>query len=141
MSDNDSIFKDIEELKNKILTLNKNKNSYVQKKLNNKHSESDEKELISSLIYIVAEVRNIATKIGVSEDGKVNKFFPNMQEFIYINDSVKNLKSQIMFLTKATISDIKQEMTKQRENTDTSQFKNLTAKEKLEKRMEELKKK
>lgn len=111
----------IDELKSRIIALNHTKNTYATKRLNDDASESDKKDLISSLIYVIAELRRCGSDMGLSDDGKINRVDVNMDEFNVLNDSVKNLKTQILFLVESSVSDIREEISKQK---DTQHIKN-----------------
>jgi hypothetical protein len=112
VSDNKS---PLEEVKSRIVGLNLSKNSYVVNKIKNNLNDSDEKDLIASLIYVIAEIRRLALELGISDDGKINLESPYLGDFNHLNESVKNLKTQILFLTKASIEEIKNEMAKQKD--------------------------
>lgn len=101
----------LNELKSRIVALNISKNDYASKKMKNDVSETDEKNLISTLIYVVAELRRCATDIGISDDGKINvELTQEIEQFNILNENVKDLKKQILFLTKSSPEEIKQEM-------------------------------
>lgn len=102
---------DFSEIKSRIVELNNHKNSFAKKKMDSDVGEKDEKELISSLIYLISELRKCASELGISDDGKKDGVIPN--EFLYLNDGVKNLKTQIIFLTRSSPDMIKEEMNKQ----------------------------
>lgn len=105
----------LDEVKARIISLNLEKNSYVTNKLKNNLNNSDEKDLIASLIYVVAEIRRLASDLGISDDGKINLQSPHLENFNYLNESVKNLKTQILYLIKASTDEIKSEMAKQKD--------------------------
>lgn len=121
----------LEEVKSRIVGLNLAKNNYVTNKLKNNLNDNDEKDLIASLIYVIAEIRRLASDLGVSDDGKINIQNQYVENFNHLNESVKNLKTQILFLTKASIQEIKGEMAKQKDAlylTKTAEQKQLTDK-------------
>ena len=104
----------LEELKSRILSLNVSKNDYATKKMKKDTTDTDEKDLISSLIYVVAELRRCASDLGISDDGKINRqISQDIEIFNVLNESVKNVKTQIIFLTKSTPEEIKNEMNRQ----------------------------
>lgn len=105
----------LDEVKSRIVGLNLAKNNYVTNKLKNNLNDNDEKDLIASLIYVIAEIRRLASDLGISDDGKINLESPHLENFNHLNESVKNLKTQILFLTKASIEEIKGEMAKQKD--------------------------
>lgn len=121
-----------DELKSRIVALNLSKNNYATKKLKNDVDETDEKDLISTLIYVIAELRRCASDIGISDDGKINREVDNIDTFNALNQSVKNLKTQILFLTRASVDELKAEMSKQSDQQYTA-MKELATKEKQEK--------
>lgn len=102
-----------DDIVSKIVSLNKCKNSYAEKKLKGDADENDEKDMISSLIYLIAELRKTASEIGISEDGKLNSSHPELEKFMSLNENVKNLKSQILLLINSSTKQLKEEMLKQ----------------------------
>lgn len=96
----------------KIISLNKCKNNYAEKKLKGDVKEDDEKDMISTLIYVIAELRKIATDIGISDEGKTNTQHSELDTFIALNDNIKNLKTQILFLINSSQQQLKEEMMK-----------------------------
>ena len=104
----------LDELKSRIIALNSSKNTYATKKMKNDTTDTDEKDLVSSLIYVVAELRRCANDMGISDDGKINtEINQQVENFNHLNESVKNLKSQILFLVKSSPEEIKAEMSRQ----------------------------
>lgn len=103
----------MEELKSRILSLNLEKNNYASKKIKGEISESDNKNLISSLIYVIADCRRVASDIGISDDGKINREEPSISIFVHLNKSVNELKKQILTLTNATQQELKEIMKEQ----------------------------
>ena len=82
----------LNELKSRIVALNISKNDYASKKMKNDVSETDEKNLISTLIYVVAELRRCATDIGISDDGKINvELTQEIEQYNILNENVKDL--------------------------------------------------
>jgi hypothetical protein len=100
----------IEDLKKRVINLNELKDSYVVKKLESEDGENDEKELVTSLVYVIADLRSVANNLGISSDGKFSVVTEEIKEFNFINEGVRNLKTQIQFLTKASVSEILNEM-------------------------------
>ena len=114
-----------DELKTKIISLNKDKNAYAEKKLKGDVNEKDEREMISTLIYMIAELRKIATDIGISEDGKMNEKHPDLEIFLHLNQDIKSLKSQILYLINSHTDILKKDLLKQykeSENKDGSKI-------------------
>lgn len=103
------------ELKSRIVALNISKNDYANRKLKNDVTDSDTKDMISSLIYIIAELRRCASDIGISDDGKINREVSEIEEFKKINDDVKELKRQVIFLTEKSVEEIKEEKNRQKD--------------------------
>lgn len=100
-------------LKNRIIELNNLKNNYATKKLKNDINERDEKDLVSTLIYIIAEIKKYASEIGIDNNGKITKECPELNDFNHINESVKNLKKQILFLINSSVKEIREEINNQ----------------------------
>jgi len=97
----------MEELKSRIVDLNVAKNNYATKKMKGSTIDADDKELVSSLIYVIAECRRVASDLGVSDDGKINRDEPGIEIFKILNENVKELKDQIVMLTKSTSEELK----------------------------------
>lgn len=103
----------MEELKTRIVALNLAKNNYAAKKIKGDTSGTDDKDLISSLIYVIAECRRVASDIGISDDGKINRDEPSIEIFKHLNQNVNDLKKQVVMLTQATQEDLKNMMKEQ----------------------------
>lgn len=103
----------MEELKSRIVALNLAKNNYAAKKIRGEINESDNKDLISTLIYSIAECRKIAGDIGISDDGKINRDEPSIEIFKHLNQNVNDLKKQIVMLTNASQDELKEIMKEQ----------------------------
>jgi len=97
----------MEELKSRIVSLNLAKNNYAAKKMKGETNESDNKDLVSSLIYVIAECRRVASDIGISDDGKINRSEPSITIFTHLNQNVNDLKKQIVMLTSSSPEDLK----------------------------------
>ena len=98
----------MEELKTRIVALNLAKNNYAAKKMKGDASGTDDKDLISSLIYVIAECRRVASDIGISDDGKINRDEPSITIFKLLNQNVNDLKKQVVMLTESTQSELKE---------------------------------
>lgn len=96
----------MEELKSRIIELNLIKDNYAKKKIKGETTNIDNKDIISSLIYVISECRKVASDVGISDDGKINNFeSPSKDQieiFKHLNESVKNLKTQIVMLTNSS---------------------------------------
>ncbi|MDD4930672.1 MAG: hypothetical protein PHG66_00765 [Candidatus Colwellbacteria bacterium] len=103
----------MEELKSRIVALNLAKNNYAAKKLKGDTTESDNKDLISTLIYVIAECRRVASDIGISDDGKINREEPSIAIFTHLNQNVNDLKKQIVMLTNSSHEELKALMREQ----------------------------
>lgn len=122
----------LDELKSRIVSLNIEKNEYATKKVKGELSETDEKNLVSSLIYVISELKQCAKDCGISDDGKFIERTKEIEDLNHLNESVKNLKSQILFLVNSSVKDIKKEMNiqsdthkvQQQNEKDTSDAKN-----------------
>jgi hypothetical protein len=107
----------MEELKSRIVSLNTAKNNYACKKL--KGEEVNDKELISSLIYVISECRRVGSDIGISDDGKINREDPAIEIFRHLNQNVKDLKDQIISITKSSPSELKEIIRNERDKNST----------------------
>lgn len=96
----------MEELKSRIIELNLIKDNYANKKIKGETTNTDNKDIISSLIYVISECRKVARGVGISDDGKINNSESPSKEqieiFKHLNESVKNLKTQIVMLTNSS---------------------------------------
>jgi len=115
----------MEELKSRIVSLNTAKNNYASKKL--KGEEVNDKELISSLIYVISECRRVGSDLGISDDGKINREDPSIEIFRHLNQNVKDLKDQIISITKSSPSELKEIIRNERDKNST--FKNPNEKD------------
>jgi hypothetical protein len=103
----------MEELKSRIVALNLAKNNYAAKKMKGEYTEIDNKDLISTLIYVIAECRRVASDIGISDDGKINREEPSIAIFTCLNQNVNDLKKQIVMLTNSSPDELKALMREQ----------------------------
>lgn len=101
----------MEELKSRIVSLNLAKNNYAAQKM--KGESVNDKDLISSLIYVIAECRRVASDIGISDDGKINREEPSVAIFTHLNQNVNDLKKQIVMLTNSSPDELKSLMREQ----------------------------
>lgn len=98
----------MEELKSRIVELNLIKDNYAKKKIKGETTDADNKDIISSLIYVIAECRKVADNIGISDNGNINNSSEELsikesfEIFKHLNESVKNLKTQIVMLTNSS---------------------------------------
>lgn len=123
----------LEKVKNDIVSLNNRKNEYANKKINGQISDREEKELLSRIIYLISEIRNVAFEMGVKENGQITVSYNNEEErkqleekFLilnHLNQQTKDLKSQILLIrdnTPVQLMDImkkgREELLKNREN-------------------------
>lgn len=132
----------IDMLKNKIISFNEDKNRFVVKKLNGEITKgsNEERSLISSLMYIIAEVRKLAISLGIKETGEITVENVNVEKFKYINEATNNLKKQIMHIVSVTPEELKDEINKKKENEDEKNKKNGKDEKKV-KRIDRLKEK
>jgi hypothetical protein len=105
----------MEELKSRIVSLNLTKNNYATKKMKGESTESDDKDLISSLIYVIAECRRVANDLGVGGDGMITREDLEMTIFTHLNRNVKDLKTQIVTLTQSSPDSLRALMRQQKD--------------------------
>jgi mannitol-specific phosphotransferase system IIBC component len=125
----------MEELKTRIVSLNQSKNDYANKKIKGEHNQKDEKELLTGITYLIAECRRVACDLGISDDGKINR--PNEADldiFKVLNESVNNLKKQIVMLLDSSPDQLKTIM---RESMDKQHL--LVNKSRVDARLNEMK--
>ena len=103
----------MEELKSRIVALNLAKNNYAAKKLKGDTTDTDNKDLISTLIYVIAECRRVASDIGISDDGKINREVSSIDIFTHLNQNVNDLKKQVVMLTSSSTNELKEMMREQ----------------------------
>lgn len=88
-------------IKNYIVKLNIEKNEYAKKKIEGEVNLKKENELVSSLIYLVSEIRSQGQKL---KDTNNDEFY---KELSSANETVKQLKSQILTLVSSTPTELK----------------------------------
>lgn len=92
----------VEDLSRRIIHLNECKNKYAFQKMKGERIlKEDENEMISNLIYLIAEIRKLASE-KIEEQSLLN-------QMVKINDDIKELKKQILFLLNSSPSEIKHE--------------------------------
>jgi hypothetical protein len=117
---------DLTDLKSRVVELNKQKNSFVNKKIKLEESDEDKNDIITSLVYVIAEIRKKAHELGVDDSGKITEGSVIPPDFVQLNEDIKGLKTQVMFLVNSSVSDIKAEMTKQKEHYENNKAGNNT---------------
>ena len=107
----------LEKIKEDVISLNNKKNEYASKKINGQVSDTEEKELISRLIYLISELRKCALDMGVDEQGKIKQDINAQQETILrqLNQFTKDLKEQIIVIRENTPVQLIEIMKKGRE--------------------------
>lgn len=103
-----------------VQKLNTEKNKYAEKKIKSGVSETEDKEIISQLIYVISQCRATADEMGISTDGKYSKSNSEMENFRGINIGISNLKSQILILVNSPRDDLKQMVKNERDLHNTS---------------------
>lgn len=102
----------MDKLRNDIISLNNRKNEYANKKVNGQVSDTEERELLSRIVYLISELRNFAFNLGVKENGNFEPNFTNDEEkkdweekmiaLSHLNNLTKELKNQILILRNNT---------------------------------------
>lgn len=94
-------------IKNYIVKLNIEKNEYAKKKIEGEVNIKKENELISSLIYLVSEITAQAQKL--KDKNNDSEFY---KEVSSANETVKQLKSQILTLVSSNPTELKEIVSK-----------------------------
>ena len=106
----------LDKLASQIVSLNIVKDNYALKKIKKEHKETEEREMIASLIEIIALLREIAFQLGISDDGKINRTDETyLEAFKQLNNNVNLLKSNIRYIIDTSSDDLK---IRAREETD-----------------------
>lgn len=98
----------IDNLKEYILKLNTRKNEYAKTKLSNRVSVIEEKELLAKLIEAISEIREISRLTGVNEGVSIDE--TTFLKIKLLNDSVKNLKQELMEIIETPCDKMKKKL-------------------------------
>lgn len=101
------------ELKSKIMNLNKQIAEYASKKLKDEDKQIDFNELVYSIVNVGSLVRKTGEKIGISTEGRFDVNTADMkliEEFSTINDLVKEIKNEVSFLLNASSVEVKKKL-------------------------------